>query len=151
MDFIALHFLPNLHQILAWSGADVPPKSARDIAGVSWKIAALNMKTLIITCLFGLTLGLTSIQADEPAKKDDSKKEETKAASAAVKEVAVIKTTAGEMVIEFWPDVAPKTVENFKALANKGFYDGTCFHRVIKGFMIQGGDPKTKDSSLEAE
>ena len=65
-------------------------------------------------------------------------------------EVAVIKTTEGEMVIEFWPDVAPKTVENFKTLAKKGFYDGTCFHRVIKGFMIQGGDPLTKDPSKEA-
>ena len=60
-------------------------------------------------------------------------------------EVAVIKTTAGEMVIEFWPDVAPNTVENFKKLANKGFYNGTAFHRIIKGFMIQGGDPLTKD------
>ena len=49
------------------------------------------------------------------------------------------------MVLEFWPDVAPKTVENFKALAQKGFYDGTCFHRIIKGFMVQGGDPLTKD------
>jgi len=48
---------------------------------------------------------------------------------------------AGEMIIEFWPEVAPKTVENFKTLARKGFYDGTCFHRVIKDFMIQGGDP----------
>ena len=57
------------------------------------------------------------------------------------KEQAIIKTSEGEMVIEFWPEVAPKTVENFKALAKKGFYDGTCFHRVIKGFMIQGGDP----------
>ena len=66
------------------------------------------------------------------------------------KEVAVIRTTEGEMVIEFWPDVAPKTVENFKTLAKKGFYDGTCFHRVIKGFMIQGGDPLTKDPSKEA-
>ena len=55
-------------------------------------------------------------------------------------EIAQITTTEGEMVIEFWPDVAPKTVENFKTLAKKGFYDGTCFHRVIKGFMIQGGD-----------
>jgi peptidyl-prolyl cis-trans isomerase B (cyclophilin B) len=64
-------------------------------------------------------------------------------------EVAVIKTTAGEMVIEFWPDVAPKTVENFKALANKGFYDGTAFHRIVKGFMIQGGDPLTKDPGAE--
>ena len=65
-------------------------------------------------------------------------------------EVAVIKTTEGEMVIEFWPDVAPKTVENFKTLAKKGFYDGTAFHRIVKGFMIQGGDPLTKDASMQA-
>jgi peptidyl-prolyl cis-trans isomerase B (cyclophilin B) len=69
----------------------------------------------------------------------------------ATNEVAVIKTTAGEMVIEFWPDVAPKTVENFITLAKKGFYDGTAFHRVIRGFMIQGGDPNTKDPSKERE
>lgn len=65
-------------------------------------------------------------------------------------EVAVIKTTEGEMVIEFWADVAPKTVENFKKLAKDGFYDGTAFHRVIKGFMIQGGDPLTKDEGKAA-
>jgi peptidyl-prolyl cis-trans isomerase B (cyclophilin B) len=64
-------------------------------------------------------------------------------------EVAIIKTTEGEMTVEFWPDVAPKTVENFKTLAKKGFYDGTAFHRIIKGFMIQGGDPLTKDASKE--
>jgi peptidyl-prolyl cis-trans isomerase B (cyclophilin B) len=65
-------------------------------------------------------------------------------------EVAQINTTEGEMVIEFWPDVAPKTVENFKTLAQKGFYDGTAFHRIIKGFMVQGGDPLTKDTSKES-
>ncbi|MEY2479113.1 MAG: hypothetical protein QOI04_40 [Verrucomicrobiota bacterium] len=65
-------------------------------------------------------------------------------------EVAVIKTSEGEMVAEFWPDVAPKTVENFKKLARQGFYDGTAFHRVIKGFMIQGGDPLTKDDGNQA-
>lgn len=65
-------------------------------------------------------------------------------------EVAVIKTAYGDMVIEFWPDVAPKTVENFKKLAKQGFYDGTAFHRIIKGFMVQGGDPLTKDPSKEA-
>jgi peptidyl-prolyl cis-trans isomerase B (cyclophilin B) len=65
-------------------------------------------------------------------------------------ELAQITTTEGEMVIEFWPDVAPKTVENFKTLAQKGFYDGTCFHRIIKGFMIQGGDPLTRDPSRES-
>lgn len=65
-------------------------------------------------------------------------------------EVAVITTTEGELTLEFWPDVAPKTVENFKTLANKNFYDGTAFHRIIKGFMIQGGDPLTKDAANEA-
>jgi peptidyl-prolyl cis-trans isomerase B (cyclophilin B) len=65
-------------------------------------------------------------------------------------EVAVIKTTEGDMVIAFWTDAAPKTIANFKKLAKSGFYDGTCFHRVIKGFMIQGGDPLTKDAGAEA-
>ena len=59
-------------------------------------------------------------------------------------EVAIIKTSEGEMVLEFWPDVAPKTVENFKKLARESFYDGTAFHRIVKGFMIQGGDPLGK-------
>jgi peptidyl-prolyl cis-trans isomerase B (cyclophilin B) len=59
-------------------------------------------------------------------------------------EVAVISTTEGQMVVRFWPDVAPKTVENFKTLAQKGFYDGTAFHRIVKNFMIQGGDPLSK-------
>jgi peptidyl-prolyl cis-trans isomerase B (cyclophilin B) len=67
------------------------------------------------------------------------------------KELAVLKTSAGEMVIEFWPEVAPKTVENFKALVQKGYYDGTAFHRIVKGFMIQGGDPLTKDPNREDE
>ena len=59
-------------------------------------------------------------------------------------EQAIIKTSLGEMTLAFWPDVAPKTVENFKKLANEKFYDGTAFHRIIKGFMIQGGCPNTK-------
>jgi peptidyl-prolyl cis-trans isomerase B (cyclophilin B) len=67
------------------------------------------------------------------------------------KELAIIKTTAGEMQVELWPDVAPKTVENFKTLAAKGFYNGTAFHRIVKGFMIQGGDPLTKEQSREDE
>ena len=53
------------------------------------------------------------------------------------------------MVISFWPDVAPKTVENFKKLARQGYYNGTAFHRIVKGFMIQGGDPLTKDPNAE--
>jgi peptidyl-prolyl cis-trans isomerase B (cyclophilin B) len=72
------------------------------------------------------------------------------AKSADTNEVAVITTSEGTMVIEFWTDAAPKTIANFKKLARSGFYDGTCFHRVIPGFMIQGGDPNTKDPSTEA-
>jgi peptidyl-prolyl cis-trans isomerase B (cyclophilin B) len=66
-------------------------------------------------------------------------------------EVAVLQTNFGQMVVEFWPDVAPKAVENFKKLAKDGFYNGTGFHRVIKGFMIQGGDPLTKDPANEPD
>jgi cyclophilin family peptidyl-prolyl cis-trans isomerase len=62
-------------------------------------------------------------------------------------EVAVITTSLGVMVIEFYPDVAPHHVANFEKLARSGFYDGTAFHRVIPGFMIQGGDPNTKDDT----
>jgi peptidyl-prolyl cis-trans isomerase B (cyclophilin B) len=64
-------------------------------------------------------------------------------------EVAVIKTSEGDMVVQFWTDAAPNTIENFKKLARKGFYDGTIFHRIVKGFMIQGGDPNSKDPAKE--
>ena len=67
------------------------------------------------------------------------------------KEVAVIQTSEGDMVIQFWNDAAPNTVENFKKLARAGFYNGTAFHRIMKGFMIQGGDPLTKDPSKEKQ
>jgi peptidyl-prolyl cis-trans isomerase B (cyclophilin B) len=110
------------------------------------------MKVIISVCAVGLALGLTLARAAEEPKKDskEAKKEQTKESKPVNNnEVAVIKTSEGEMVVEFWPDVAPKTVENFKTLAKKGFYDGTCFHRVIKDFMIQGGDPKTKDPAQE--
>jgi peptidyl-prolyl cis-trans isomerase B (cyclophilin B) len=57
---------------------------------------------------------------------------------------AVIETNLGNIELRFFPDVAPKHVENFLTLAKEGFYDGTIFHRVIPDFMIQGGDPNTK-------
>jgi len=58
----------------------------------------------------------------------------------------VIKTGFGDIKFSLLPDIAPETVRNFVALTKKGFYDGTLFHRVIPGFMIQGGDPNTKNS-----
>jgi peptidyl-prolyl cis-trans isomerase B (cyclophilin B) len=59
---------------------------------------------------------------------------------------AIIKTRFGEMELKLYPDLAPNHVENFIKLAKSGFYNGTIFHRVIPGFMIQGGDPNTKYS-----
>ena len=59
----------------------------------------------------------------------------------------IIHTTSGDMTVEFWSDVAPKTVANFLKLSREGFYNGTAFHRIIKGFMIQGGCPKSKQGA----
>ena len=59
---------------------------------------------------------------------------------------ATIETNFGNIVFELFPNIAPETVRNFAKLAKSNFYDGTLFHRVIPGFMIQGGDPNTKKS-----
>jgi peptidyl-prolyl cis-trans isomerase B (cyclophilin B) len=104
-----------------------------------------TMNKFLLCCsimLLGSALGFGQAE-----KKDDT----SKAAPGSANEVAIIKTTAGDMVLAFWTDVAPKTVENFKKLARQGFFDGTAFHRIIKGFMIQGGDPNTKDLTKEDE
>src|SRR5438093_1528228 len=114
------------------------------------------MKPIVFCCLLGLTLAgcgrspqVENKPEETPAGPKPSAVETPTPMTTNQNEVAVLKTSAGEMVIEFWPDVAPKTVENFKKLAREGFYDGTAFHRIIKGFMIQGGDPNTKDPAKE--
>ncbi len=95
------------------------------------------MKSILIN-LLAAALVVASVKAEEKKPMNSTN------------EVAVIKTSEGEMIAEFWPDVAPNTVENFKKLARAGFYDGTAFHRIVKGFMIQGGDPLTKDPAKES-
>ncbi len=121
-----------------------PSQFWRDIGRGSWKILRF-MKTFFSICTLSLAFGLALATAEETNK--TTAKTETKPAA---KEVAVIKTTEGEMVLEFYPELAPKHVENFKTLAKKGYYDGQCFHRVIPGFMIQGGDPNTKDEAKKS-
>jgi len=64
--------------------------------------------------------------------------------------LAVIDTTQGPITMEFFPDVAPMHVSNFEKLADSGFYNGTVFHRIVKGFVIQGGDPNTKNDTNKA-
>ncbi len=84
-----------------------------------------------------------SAQAQTPAPKSIAvTKEEIKKMSGTK---AIIETKLGNITLKFFPDVAPGHVKNFIDLAKKGFYDGTTFHRVIPGFMIQGGDPNSKD------
>jgi peptidyl-prolyl cis-trans isomerase B (cyclophilin B) len=75
--------------------------------------------------------------AQTPASSTDTKKN--------MQDVAILDTNLGEIDIAFFADKAPGHVKNFIDLAKKGFYDGTKFHRVIPGFMIQGGDPNSKD------
>lgn len=84
-------------------------------------------------------------KAQAPAK--PSKAAAKSAAKGSTDEVAVMTTSKGTMVVEFWEKDAPQTVANFKKLARQGFYDGTGFHRIIKNFMIQGGDPLSKNPS----
>ncbi|MEE9282453.1 MAG: peptidylprolyl isomerase, partial [Nitrososphaerales archaeon] len=62
-----------------------------------------------------------------------------------LEQLATIETDFGNIVLRLFPQTAPGHVDNFIKLAKEGFYDGTAFHRVIPGFMIQGGDPNTKD------
>jgi peptidyl-prolyl cis-trans isomerase B (cyclophilin B) len=100
--------------------------------------AAMTMKLSILAVAI---LSSAVLAADE--------KKEEKSPTKSSNEVAVIKTSEGDMVVQFWTDAAPNTVENFKKLARQGFYDGTIFHRIVKGFMIQGGDPNSKDPAKE--
>jgi len=94
--------------------------------------------TLLIPLLFAVLIGCN--QKTEKKGTDEKGTEMTN-------EVAVIETSLGRIVLEFYPDVAPNHVENFKKLATEGFYDSVTFHRVIPGFVIQGGCPNTKDDN----
>jgi len=109
------------------------------VLNVDHQAVRLAAMKLLITCLIAPTL----IAAAAP----EQKKETSPMSSS--NEVAVIKTSEGDMVVQFWTDAAPKTIENFKKLARQGFYDGTTFHRIVKDFMIQGGDPNSKDPAKE--
>lgn len=94
-----------------------------------------------VLCAVMMVLFLASAVSAEMKSKKFTKEEIKKMAETK----AVIETKFGNIELKFFPDVAPNHVNNFIELAKKGFYDGTTFHRVIPGFMIQGGDPNSKN------
>jgi peptidyl-prolyl cis-trans isomerase B (cyclophilin B) len=99
------------------------------------------MNFLIKIVIVSLVLPYSYLAYAEIKRKDFSKEEIKKMAET----TAVIETKFGTIELKFFPEVAPGHVNNFVELAKKGFYDGTIFHRVIPGFMVQGGDPNSKN------
>jgi peptidyl-prolyl cis-trans isomerase B (cyclophilin B) len=99
------------------------------------------MKKLIFFMVIGWLIHLGLTASADVKSKTFTKEEIKKMADTR----AVIETKFGTIELKFFPDVAPNHVGNFIELAKKGFYDGTTFHRVIPGFMIQGGDPNSKN------
>jgi peptidyl-prolyl cis-trans isomerase B (cyclophilin B) len=99
------------------------------------------MKVLKTTLLIFILTSVFAFTADAAVKHKTFTKEEIKKMSGTT---ATIETKFGKIKLKFFPDVAPNHVNNFIELSKKGFYDGTTFHRVIPGFMIQGGDIESK-------
>jgi cyclophilin family peptidyl-prolyl cis-trans isomerase len=95
---------------------------------------------LIIFLFLGIT-ACSAQQKQEQPKNQTTERNQMADTTNQQKQIAVIKTNMGTFEIELFGDKAPKTVENFTGLAEKGYYDGIIFHRVIDNFMIQGGDP----------
>ncbi|MFO8145647.1 MAG: peptidylprolyl isomerase [Candidatus Syntrophosphaera sp.] len=98
----------------------------------------------LVTMILALSLTLLNCQTNGRGKNETAEEEETMQEKPEAV-TAIMKTTYGDIELELWPALAPKTVENFVKLGKEGFYDDTYFHRVIPDFMIQGGDPNTKD------
>jgi len=98
------------------------------------KVVGISLAVMII--MGAAVFGYAEVKEKKFTAEEIKKMAETK---------AVVETKFGTIELKFFPEVAPNHVNNFIELAKKGFYDGTTFHRVIPGFMIQGGDPNTKN------
>jgi peptidyl-prolyl cis-trans isomerase B (cyclophilin B) len=102
---------------------------------------ALLVPVLAVALALGVSAAADDNSGDVSAKKKKYDKPPEMKIDPAKTYVATIDTDAGKMVAELYPKIAPQTVNSFVFLAREGFYEGTIFHRVIPGFMIQGGDP----------
>lgn len=101
---------------------------------------------LVILCLV-MSLSMLNCTTKTASQTPAKEEEQLQTPNQVNTVTAIMKTTYGDIELELWPDLAPKTVNNFVTLAAKSFYDSTYFHRVIPDFMIQGGDPNTKDDN----
>jgi peptidyl-prolyl cis-trans isomerase B (cyclophilin B) len=108
-----------------------------NILFVKRRVMRVLLKGFVLVLMLSfVSAGYAEVKYKKFEKKEIQKMAETK---------AVIETKFGNIELKFFPEVAPNHVNNFIELAKKGFYDGTIFHRVIPGFMIQGGDPNSKN------
>jgi len=130
-----------MFSFLACANADT---SATDTAPVGTD-SAVTTSTAASTTETSATTGTDTAGTTSTTAQTDAASQENKSMG----KIAELHTTAGEIDIRFFPDLAPNHVKNFIDLAEKGFYNGTKFHRVIPGFMIQGGDPNSKDDSAK--
>lgn len=105
----------------------------------------MKNKTIVSIILIIITLGALWLFMRNSPNSDTVNNQDNKKTMQ-----ATLSTNKGDITIEFFSDRTPNTVANFTKLAEQGFYDGVKFHRVIKGFMIQGGDPLTRDDSKKA-
>jgi cyclophilin family peptidyl-prolyl cis-trans isomerase len=93
----------------------------------------------------------STIQTNQGPSNNQSQISQTNQTITNNNNTATIETTQGPIKVEFYPDVAPNHVKNFQDLARKGFYDGIVFHRIVPGFVIQAGDPNTKNDSASRD
>jgi peptidyl-prolyl cis-trans isomerase B (cyclophilin B) len=110
---------------------------------VKARMATIALVALLAALLLPVAGSIASAGAQQPTQPAPPAPKEAPKGGKKVKQTAVITMEkGGEINIEFFPEDAPKTVENFVTLAKKGFYDGVTFHRVEPNFVVQGGDPK---------
>ncbi len=117
----------------------------KDNMAVARELRSKDFYGRLLTWLFMLTCLLSFVTGDAFSQEVKSRKFTQKEIEKMSTQRAVIKTKFGDIKLKFFPEVAPNHVNNFIELAEKGFYNSTTFHRVIPGFMIQGGDPNSKD------
>lgn len=131
---LSLHLPKPLREVL-FVKDDMSKKKAPQGKSSAMKIAIVAI--LVIFVASGVLVAMSGLFGGDNAQQAVQQ--------TGSQEVAVIVTNMGTIVFKFYPNVAPKTVESFKNLADSGFYNGTKFHRVIPDFMIQGGDPNSRD------